>query len=253
VGTAALAELASWRFAVGTVAVVGLAAAAVFVAILPPSRRFARRPGLGLSFHLRAFGRHLGHPRLPLLFLAAFVLMGSFVTVYNYTTFRLTAPPYSLRPGQVGLIFTAYLFGIAGSSLAGALADRLGRGPVLVAGVLTTGLGLLLTAAASLAWIIAGIVVLTIGFFGSHSVTSGWVGPLAGSEKGHATSLYLLGYYLGSSVLGSVGGWFWAGGGWPAILGMTGALLAVALLIALTLARSPRDADSYRGGTTYGT
>jgi len=32
---------------------------------------------------------------------------------------------------------------------------------------------------------------------------------MAGATKGHAASLYLLAYYLGSSALGSCGGWFW--------------------------------------------
>ena len=78
-------------------------------------------------------------------------------------------------------------------------------------------------------------------FDNPNDVTSGWVGQLAESEKGHATSLYLLGYYLGSSVMGSAGGWFWEAGGWPAVLILTGGLLAAALAIAFALARrAPR-------------
>ncbi len=235
VGTAALAARSSWRTALAVVGAVDVVVAVSFALLLPPSRHFVRRAGLGLRYHVAAFGRQLRQPRLRLLFVAPFVLMGCFVTVYNYATFRLTAPPYGLDAGQVGLIFTAYLLGIAGSSLAGALADRLGRRPVLVAGVLIAGAGLALTAFAPLAVVIAGIAVLTIGFFGSHAVTSGSVGRLAGAEKAHAASLYLLGYYLGSSVLGSLGGWFWESGGWPAVLAMTGTLLAIALGIALAL------------------
>jgi YNFM family putative membrane transporter len=35
--------------------------------------------------------------------------MGAFVTIYNYTTFRLAAPPYQLSPTQVSLIFVVYV------------------------------------------------------------------------------------------------------------------------------------------------
>ena len=48
--------------------------------------------------------------------------------------------------------------------------------------------------------------MLTIGFFGAHSVASSWVGRRATRDRAHATALYLFAYYLGSSVLGSLGG-----------------------------------------------
>jgi YNFM family putative membrane transporter len=78
---------------------------------------------------------------------------------------------------------------------------------------------------------------VTASFFAAHAVASGWVGRLAASDKGHATSLYLLVYYLGSSVAGSLGGWFWASDGWPGVAGFCGAMLLAAVLIALRLRR----------------
>jgi YNFM family putative membrane transporter len=83
-------------------------------------------------------------------------------------------------------------------------------------------------------------VLLTIGFFIAHSVASGWVGRMAAQAKGHAASLYLLAYYAGSSLMGSVGGWAWAHGGWPAVAGFTGALLAAALLLGINVERGAR-------------
>jgi YNFM family putative membrane transporter len=61
------------------------------------------------------------------------------------------------------------------------------------------------------------------------------VGRLAQGHKGHAASLYLLAYYLGSSVMGSAGGWFWVEGGWPAVVAFAGALFALALMAAWRL------------------
>ena len=237
-----LTELSSWRMALGAIGVIDLVAAVGFFALLPRSRNFTRR-SLSASDHWRAWGVHLNHPALPSLFAIGFLVMGAFVTVYNYAGFRLMAPPYDLDQTKVGLIFTVYLFGIAASSLAGAQADRLGRGPVLLAGVVVAGTGLAMTLVHPLAGIVSGVIVFTVGFFIAHSVASGWVGRMASSSKGHAASLYLLAYYLGSSLMGSVGGWFWGWGGWPAVAGFTAVLLALALVAALrlqSLERSPR-------------
>src|SRR6218665_3047240 len=143
------------------------------------------------------------------------------------------APPLGLSATQIGLIFCAYVFGIVSSSTAGGMADKLGQGPVLVAGVLTTAAGVLLSLLPNLPGAIGGIVLLTIGFFMAPSVASGWVGRMAGAHKGHAASLYLLAYYLGSSVLGSVGGWFWEHGGWGGVCAF--ALVALGLMLACAL------------------
>lgn len=243
VGMSALADQFGWRAAMATIGVLGLLSAIGFVRLLP-STSGAVSPGArqtqSLRLHLDAWRAHLQTPGLPLLFLSGFALMGVFVSLFNYAGFRLALPPYGLSQTQIGLIFCVYLFGILASPTAGALADRLGRAPVLVGGVALMAAGVVLTLVAPLLWVIVGIAVLTFGFFVAHSVASGWVGQLARQSKGHASSLYLLAYYLGSSVLGSAGGWFWEHGRWPALVGFSLVLLAGALAMALRLrARTP--------------
>ncbi|KVC65823.1 MFS transporter [Burkholderia ubonensis] len=240
IGMSALEEHFSWRTAMLTIGVVDLLAAVAFVMLLPQSRRFVKRTDLTLRHHLRLWNEQLHHARLPFVFAIGFLVMGAFVTVYNYAGFRLTAAPFNLSPTACGLIFGAYLFGMVASSSAGALADRLGRAPILVSGILVFAAGLMLTLSHSLVAIIIGIVLVTIGFFVAHSVASGWVGHLAGSAKGHAASLYLLAYYLGSSVLGSVGGAFWQHGAWASVAAYVAALLALGLLAAGRMTRVER-------------
>ncbi|SAK85998.1 major facilitator transporter [Caballeronia glebae] len=231
IGMSVLEEYFSWRTAMSTIGVVDLIAAVAFVMLLPPSRRFVKRTDLTLRHHFQLWKAQLFHGVLPLVFAIGFLAMGAFVTVYNYAGFRLVAPPFNLSATACGLIFGAYLFGMVSSSTAGALADRLGRAPVLVSGVVLFAIGLALTLSTSLVTVIVGIVLVTIGFFVTHSVASGWVGQLAGSAKGHAASLYLLAYYVGSSVLGSIGGSFWQHGGWPAVVVYAGVLLAICLAV----------------------
>ncbi|MDR5783867.1 MFS transporter [Caballeronia sp. LZ065] len=242
IGMSALEQYFSWRTAMSTIGVIDLLAALAFVMLLPPSRRFVKRTDLTLRHHLRLWQAQLLHTRLPFVFAIGFLVMGAFVTVYNYAGFRLIAPPFNLDSTQCGLIFGAYLFGMVSSSSAGALADKLGRAPVLISGVVVLAAGLALTLSASLMAVIAGIVLVTIGFFITHSVASSWVGRMAGSAKGHAASLYLLAYYLGSSVLGSIGGAFWQHGAWPAVAAYVAVLLALCLCVALRVIRQPAEA-----------
>lgn len=243
VGMSALADQFGWRAAMATIGALGLLSAIGFVRLLPKTSGAVpsgTRQSQSLRLHLDAWRAHLQTPGLPLLFLSGFALMGVFVSLFNYAGFRLALPPYGLSQTQIGLIFCVYLFGILASPTAGALADRLGRAPVLVGGVALMAAGVVLTLVAPLLWVIVGIAVLTFGFFVAHSVASGWVGQLARQSKGHASSLYLLAYYLGSSVLGSAGGWFWEHGRWPALVGFSLVLLAGALAMALRLrARTP--------------
>jgi YNFM family putative membrane transporter len=233
--TGVVADLFSWRVAIGTIGVLGLLSMLAFRALLPPSRHFVPRRGLGFTHHRTALLKQFTRPGLPWLFLLGFVLMGCFVTLYNYIGYRLIAPPYRMSQAAIGAIFVVYLLGTVASPWSGRLADTFGRGRVLIGGLALMIAGLLLTALAPLGAIAAGIGLLTVGFFAGHSVASSWVGRLAKEAKGQAAALYLLSYYLGSSVVGSIGGHFWTAYGWNGVVVLVGALLAVGVAGALTL------------------
>lgn len=83
--------------------------------------------------------------------------------------------------------------------------------------------------------VIGGIALLTIGFFAAHSVASSWVGRRARSAQAQASALYLLAYYVGSSIAGPVGGAAWTAGGWRDVMVVAIALLGLALLVAMRL------------------
>jgi YNFM family putative membrane transporter len=232
-----LADLFGWRVAIAGIGLLGLLATLAFRSLLPPSRRFRPRRGVGFAHHRRSLAGHLRHRGLPFLFLIGFVLMGSFVTLYNYVGYRLLGAPFQLNQTQIGAIFTVYLTGVVASPWSGKMADVFGRGRVLIASLLLMIGGVLLTLSMSLPVIIGGIACVTFGFFAGHAVASSWVGRLAAQAKGQAAALYLLAYYIGSSVIGSYGGHFWTAFGWGGVAGLIGALLLFGLAGAIYLHR----------------
>jgi YNFM family putative membrane transporter len=230
--------------ALGALALVG---AVVFLASAPASRGFAPRRHDLVSL-ASAARRLVRDQALPWLFLEGFLLMGAFVTIYNYVGFRLMAPPYRLTQTQVGLIFLLYILGSISSAYVGGLAGRIGRRKLFWAPIAVMIAGVALTAAQPLVLVIAGIAVVTAAFFGAHSVASGWVSRRAGRDKALASSFYLLFYYGGSSILGSIGGLGWAHAGWRGVALYTMALLAAALLIAVRLMGVRPLADAAAAG-----
>jgi YNFM family putative membrane transporter len=230
--TGVLSDYVTWHTALSIMGLIALGAACVFWKILPPSRNFRARP-LNARSLLGGFVLQFRDAGLPLLFLEGFLLMGAFVTLFNYIGYRLLADPYNLSQAVVGLFSVVYLSGIYSSAKIGALADKLGRRNVLWAVIVLMLAGLALTMFTPLTVVVIGVLLFTFGFFGAHSVASSWIGRRAIKAKGQASSLYLFSYYVGSSIAGTGGGMFWHYGGWNGI----GVFIAILLLIALAAAR----------------
>lgn len=226
--TGVLTDFYSWRVAVGVIGCLSLASALMFWKILPASRHF-RPASLRPRNLLINFRLHWRDKGLPLLFAEGFLLMGAFVTLFNYIGYRLLAAPWSLSQAVVGLLSVVYLTGSWSSPKAGAMTTRFGRGPVIISATLIMLVGVILTVFNSLWLILPGMMLFTAGFFAAHSVASGWIGPRARRAKGQASSLYLFSYYVGSSVAGTLGGVFWHRAGWIGV----SAFIAILLLVAL--------------------
>jgi len=232
--TSLLSDHYSWRAALAAVGVAGIGAAFEFWRSLPASRHFVPARG-GWRALPAGFQLHWSDAGLPWLFSLAFLLMGAFVSLYNYIGYRLLAAPFSLSQSLVGMVSFFYLLGIYSSVWAGRMADRYGRRHVLWGVMLIMLGGLLLTLSNWLPLLLLGVAVTTFGFFATHSVASSWVGRRASSNKALASALYLFFYYFGSSVVGSATGIMWGRAGWPGVVLVLGAALVLALLVALRL------------------
>jgi len=222
-----LSDLGGWPWALGGIAGLGLLALGLFIWLLPPSRHFTAQP-LSVRGLLGNFALHLKNPRLRVLFALAFLLMGGFVALFNYVGFRLAGAPFNLSATVIGLLFTVYLLGILSAGWAGRLVPRFGARQVLHGGIGLMLLGVALCATPWLSAAVVGLALFTLGFFAAHAVASGQVGIHAQGAKAQASALYLCAYYLGSSLVGYVGGYVWEHAGWLALLGVLAALFVVA-------------------------
>ncbi len=226
-----IADWLGWRYALAMIGGASLAGAVFFSWAAPHSRAFTPRKHDWSSF-FASVKVLKNDAALPWLYAEAFLLMGAFVTIYNYVSFRLLAPPYQLSQTVVGTVFLFYILGSISSAWFGHLAGSLGRRRVLWIPILAFLCGIAFTIAASLTVIILGIGVITTGYFGAHSVASSWVSRRGGTARAQAAAFYLFFYYVGSSVLGSAGGIAWSRAGWTGIVLFTGLLVTLALLIA---------------------
>jgi YNFM family putative membrane transporter len=231
-----LTDIAGWRLALCAIAVLSLIGAALVGLLLPDSLNFTPNRQT-LAQARAAYFAHVSDAGLPWLYVVGFLAMGAFVTVYNYLGYRLEAAPFMLSQSQIGLVFIVYLAGIVASPVMGRLADRFTRRNVMWISAVVMLSGAVMTLGHSLAFVIAGMAVYTWGFFGVHSLASSWVGRRAREHRSHASALYLFAYYLGSGVVGSLGGVVFALGGWRAVIALVAVIVAGLLTISLTALR----------------
>jgi len=239
--TGAVGDLAGWRWALASSALLGLLCALVVRIALPESRNFrpAATTPRALAHGLVSAFRE---PGLLALYGIAACAMGAFVAVYNALGFRLTGSPFDLSLGAAGLVFLVYPVGSVSAAMAGRLTETIGRRAVVPLGCVVAVAGALITLSGHLVVVVIGLAVLTAGFFAVHGVASGWVptrAHAAGVPAGQASSSYMLSYYVGSSLFGTASGAAWSSGGWPGVVVLAVALLVGAGLLAAYLWRTP--------------
>ncbi len=237
-----VASAASWRIALGVVGAVCLVGTAFVALRLPRSRNFSPAPGR-FAERMAGLRQPLRDPVVLRLAVTGFVIMGSLVSYYNYLQYRLADPPFTLPASVIALVFLLYVSGTVSANWMGRLADRRGRHGVLLLGLAIMAVGALVSLTTNLPLVLLGTAMMVFGFFGTHSVASGWVSSWANRQRAQASSLYLFGYHVGSSLAGFVGGLFFAQFGWAGEVGTVLVLLAVGGLVAVGLPTGPRPQE----------
>ncbi|WP_343192593.1 MFS transporter [Buchnera aphidicola (Taiwanaphis decaspermi)] len=220
-----------WKIALLIIGILSFISTLIFIILLPPSNNF-----FPISIHpVKLFVNGLNQCKdkiLSKLFFVGFILMGCFITLFNYIGYRLISLPTFINHALLGSISMVYLTGIYSSPKAGVLTEIYGRSKILVFSICLMITGLIITQFNFLLTIIIGLMIFSAGFFSAHSVSSSWVGYHVKKYKGQATSLYLFFYYLGASIFGTLGGVFWYWYSWYGISIFILFMLIIGILIA---------------------
>ena len=233
----AITDFVSWRMGLIVIGILYLAVGIAFFMLLPKPKYQRQRQSGGLQL-IKTFHTALANKKLLWIYLVAFLIMGA---VFNFISYVLLAPPYSLSQTVVGLLFVVYLFGTFSSTYMGRLSDQHGNGRVLILGLLIMLTGGLLTLLQPLVFKFIGLAIFTFGMLGSHSVACGWVGKLNQGDKAQSSSMYMFFYYAGASSLGTLGGVFLESYGWSGVIGMVAAAVIICLLVVVRLELAVRQ------------
>lgn len=235
-----LTDFVSWQKALWVMGFAGVLIGLWFYFGIPKSKHFFASRRLPENV-LGTLAHSLRNNMLLPLFIISFLIMGALMAIYNYIGYPLKAPPYNLSQTAIGGLFTLYLVGTFSSTFMGNRADRYGNGKILFFSISIMLVGALITLFNPLVVKIIGLAIFTFGFFGSHSTACSWVGKCCDGDKAQSGTLYLLFYYFGSSVFGTVGGIFLHSYGWEGVIGLVAIILVSALLLTAKLLASETE------------
>ena len=174
-----------WRGAFVTLALLNLLGALLVFYALPASRHFvANRDVPGA---LRVLGRHLGNRRFLAICAVGFCVLFSLVGSFTYVNLYLAQPPFSLSTAGLANVFGVYLLGAVATPLAARYTVRYGFLRAVLASLLLSVGGLLLTLAPHLATVILGLAACSTGVFICQSATIGHIADSVteGRSLGH--------------------------------------------------------------------
>ncbi|MGE0223337.1 MAG: MFS transporter [Acetobacteraceae bacterium] len=176
---------------------------------------------------------HLRNPALRSAFALGFCILFAFIGTFTYVNFLLVSQPFGLGMMELGFVYVVFLPSILTTPFAGRLVSRWGVPVTCGSALAFAGLGIPLLLLPSLAAVLAGLVLVSVGTFFAQAVATGFVGRAVRTGRAAASGLYLASYFSGG-VIGSLAlGWLYDGYGWGACV----AGVALALAVAGVLAR----------------
>jgi MFS family permease len=209
------------------------------VALLPRDKLSARTVAQsgGINDYLRGIGRMARERSTAgLCLLAAFrsaAQNGLLLFLPLFLVDTLSASPAVMG----GALMTMHLAGAIIAPIAGSASDRVGRRPVVMAGLAgSTIVIVLLTLAADTNTFIVGVAVLGFALYAVRPVIHGWIMDITpDTMRGSATSLLFGTQSLFSVAIPTLGGWIADQHGLTAVFYMVAALMLIANLICIAL------------------
>ncbi|MCQ4141962.1 MFS transporter [Chryseobacterium sp. EO14] len=221
-----------WRNAVLMIGIQSLILGLVFWKLFPDSKFFKPQK---TDYHLKMnqMKRLIRDSYMLRLYFIAALLMGTFVSVYNYMTFRLESEPFSLSHVFIAFIFLMYTFGVLGTMITSRLSARFEKKYILKGSIFFLLAGLVLLLSENIYIVVFGLGLFTLCFFAAHTMASQMTALHAKEGKSSATSIYWLFYYFGSSFLGSGTGYLLHSTSWNVFIGVLISVIMIAFALTI--------------------
>lgn len=221
-----------WRNAVLMIGIQSLILGLVFWRLFLDSKFFKPQK---TDYHLKMkqMKRLIRDSYMLRLYFIAALLMGTFVSVYNYMTFRLESEPFSLSHVFIAFIFLMYTFGVLGTMITSRLSARFEKKYILKGSIFFLLAGLVLLLSENIYIVVFGLGLFTLCFFAAHTMASQMTALHAKEGKSSATSIYWLFYYFGSSFLGSGTGYLLHSTSWNVFIGVLISVIMIAFLLTI--------------------
>jgi len=223
-------DLSNWHIAVFVLGTLTMILSIIFMFLVEPSKHFVPQE-FSMKNWIGGIIAACKDTKLWYFYGLGFLALGVYIAMFNYISFPLIKS-FGLSQTLVGFIFIFQLMGSIGSMTVGKLSDRYTRAQMLGVSLIIVLLGISLTVVHFLPVVLVGLFILSCGFFAWHNLVSGWGSSSAiPTAKAYASSLYLLFYYIGSSVIGTIGGHFYDANGWNGVVGIMIACCIVGFIL----------------------
>ncbi|KQR55264.1 MFS transporter [Acidovorax sp. Leaf160] len=216
-----LSGLGGWNLVYRAAGVAMLLVALALWRALPPLPRPADAPGYWQV--LRSLGTLAArHPRLRSRALLGGLSFASVSVLFSTMALMLGGPAHRLSDAQIGLVGLAGVAGALMANVAGRMADQgyeqwTTRASVLL--VLASWLPLW-WGSASIAWFLAGMLLIDLALQGVHISNQNVIYALAPQARSRLNAVYMTGYFTGAAAGSAAGSLAWQAGGWTATCGV---------------------------------
>lgn len=225
-----LGEHYSWQIVSLSMGLTCAIFAILFLLFSPSSIHFTPHK-IRFSKLLRQNLHLITHKNLVPFYLTGGLILGVFVSLYNYLGFFITKAPFDIPPKYVHYVYLMYIFGVFGSVFTAKLNKKVKTFTLLPLVIILSMAGISLMYIPHFLSLTLGLAIFTFGFFVTHVLCNRIVGEFNPSKRSVTISIYLLTYYLGSSLLGSTTGVLLDSYGWKIFFIVLISLLVLTFIV----------------------
>lgn len=232
----------SWRVASASIGLICALFALLFIIFSPHSLNFTPRKETFRSLIMENLKLITSRALIP-FYLTGGLVLGVFVSLYNYMGFYLIKPPFGFPEYYIHYIYLMYIFGVFGSIATAWLTKRYNHFKVLKTILLLSAFSILFLYITNFWIVAAGLAAFTFSFFVIHVLCNRIVSDYNIAKRSVTISIYLLAYYSGSSILGPATGIVLDTLGWKYFLG---SLILILLINYCIVCAGARQMQKYQ-------